>query len=409
MEIDNPLFSYKLQKRLTETINNHRYSKQVGHETVRYPLAGLVGTKEDAESTDLHNSLLEDPSTRLNILNDNVRAWLNGTVVIPGDGDPTHEPKIPDTRTPDTYSIGSRFKLCLNAPNYTVFPNTTSAKAWNEARWYDPNTILNTVYPIESPHNAIHLAVGGSYQFAEYNADPIRGANGDMGDNETAAFDPIFFFHHCFIHYVFWGWQKKMGLAAAGSLDIISSTSPWPETFTEHRVAWSALGDHSEHANSLHPFKYTSYDVTDITPLGFSYGKGSLVYLFQLPLKQDAPDPLSEVAILLKSHQIDRADYPGSFGVRTFATVDSDGTTPAKKVEIGRDAILSRWNVANCANCSNKLSVQSLVPVNQALSDELKNWADVAEIKYESTIQTHFDIALTAAVGGGLSPITEPL
>ena len=39
----------------------------------------------------------------------------------------------------------------------------------------------------------------------------IEGANGDMGDNETAAFDPIFFVHHSNIDRLFWVWQKKWG------------------------------------------------------------------------------------------------------------------------------------------------------------------------------------------------------
>jgi tyrosinase len=37
---DNPLFSYKLQKALVEEVNDHRYSKPAGYETVRYPLSG---------------------------------------------------------------------------------------------------------------------------------------------------------------------------------------------------------------------------------------------------------------------------------------------------------------------------------------------------------------------------------
>jgi tyrosinase len=51
--------------------------------------------------------------------------------------------------------------------------------------------------------------VGGFFQWATYNADPIRGANGDMGENNIAAFDPIFFFHHCFVDYAFWQWQVR--------------------------------------------------------------------------------------------------------------------------------------------------------------------------------------------------------
>eukprot|EP00349_Pseudokeronopsis_sp_Brazil_P005505 CAMPEP_0202957850 /NCGR_PEP_ID=MMETSP1396-20130829/2229_1 /ASSEMBLY_ACC=CAM_ASM_000872 /TAXON_ID= /ORGANISM="Pseudokeronopsis sp., Strain Brazil" /LENGTH=92 /DNA_ID=CAMNT_0049675569 /DNA_START=898 /DNA_END=1176 /DNA_ORIENTATION=+ len=41
-----------------------------------------------------------------------------------------------------------------------------------------------------------------------------------MGENETAAFDPIFFFHHCWIDRVFAKWQEIHG--ATTSFDIIT-------------------------------------------------------------------------------------------------------------------------------------------------------------------------------------------
>ena len=56
----------------------------------------------------------------------------------------------------------------------------------------------------------MHLAVGG-FDIPAYDASPITGANGDMGENDTAGLDPIFFFHHCFIDYMFWTWQRRQG------------------------------------------------------------------------------------------------------------------------------------------------------------------------------------------------------
>lgn len=56
------------------------------------------------------------------------------------------------------------------------------------------------------------LSVGGfDVPAQKYDRSPIPGANGDMGENNTASFDPIFFFHHCNIDRVFWLWQKKHG------------------------------------------------------------------------------------------------------------------------------------------------------------------------------------------------------
>jgi tyrosinase len=56
----------------------------------------------------------------------------------------------------------------------------------------------------------MHLAVGGFTMNDESSFDPcpfVSGADGDMGENNTAGFDPIFFFHHCWIDRLFWKWQ----------------------------------------------------------------------------------------------------------------------------------------------------------------------------------------------------------
>jgi len=72
---------------------------------------------------------------------------------------------------------------------------------------------------VESPYNGIHLAIGGFDVPGKGDVDIIEGANGDMGENDTASFDPFFFFHHAFINYVFWLWQQKHN--ATTSLDVI--------------------------------------------------------------------------------------------------------------------------------------------------------------------------------------------
>jgi tyrosinase len=53
---------------------------------------------------------------------------------------------------------------------------------------YNSNT---SPLSVENPHNNIHGYIGGW-----------------MGSVELSAFDPIFWFHHCFIDNLFWQWQK---------------------------------------------------------------------------------------------------------------------------------------------------------------------------------------------------------
>lgn len=207
-DTSNPLHSYTLQASIANSPTEQaRYAKHEGYVTVRYPRSGLVGTPGDIEKTAIHNAAFEDPDTNAAYLNANVKAWLDGTVQILPDKD---TPNVPDT-----YSVDARYKISLDAPNYTVFSNKASM-----AQWVKEQSGSGHGYALEDGHNAIHLAVGGFYEKNKYNADPIRGANGDMGDNETAGFDPIFYFHHAFVDYVFWTWQKKHDATAKGSIAI---------------------------------------------------------------------------------------------------------------------------------------------------------------------------------------------
>jgi len=97
--------------------------------------------------------------------------------------------------------------------------------------------------PLESPHDSIHLAVGGFDVPKQKDYSPIKGANGDMGENDTAPLDPIFYFHHCFVAPNSW-------------LTLESPHDPFMKT------------DGSA---------YTSRDCMNIeTQLGYTYGPGSL-------------------------------------------------------------------------------------------------------------------------------------
>ena len=401
--VPNPLYAYKFPVELQDNVkgDDNRYNKPKGYVTVRYPQSGLVGTEQDRIATAKHNSIYSNPHTNSELLNGNVANWLNGTVQI--------TPAL-GTRQPDTYSVLSRFKICLEAPNYTVFSNTTSAAAYiKEHGGSDPHYVV----PLESPHNAIHLALGGFYQKGVYNTDPIPGANGDMGENNTAGLDPIFFFHHCFIDKVFWLWQERNGLTAPGSLSVIAGypgtnssdagTQPTPD-IPPHT--------HLDMTTPLHPFKkptgalYTSYDVTDIkNQLGYTYGVSSLDSLTMAPAL-GAPD-IAPITKMKRVRNINRAQYPGSFVVRTIATRPN-----GEEVEIGWDAILSRWGITGCANCQLTLDVESYVPIDTNLAAALRGPdGKDSDVTYKAVIHTHHDSALLAPPDGNdrSAPIVDDL
>ncbi|KAI1175620.1 putative tyrosinase [Nemania sp. FL0916] len=377
----NPLYSYTLQEELVENVAgaNNRYTKPVGYQTVRYPLSGLVGTEQDRSDTSVHNASYPYFEKNIEILNKNVDAWLTGTVEITPDPDP-------NTHYPDTYSVTNRFKLCLEAPNYTVFSNTTSQNQWiQDSGSNDPHYVV----ALESPHNAIHLSLGGFYQKGVYNADPILGANGDMGDNETASFDPIFYFHHCFIDYTFWKWQQFHHKTTPGSLDVIDGYAGTiiPEG---EAIPFLAPGTKLDMDTALYPFRkpdqtyYTSNDLVDIVgQLGYEYGLGSLdTPVFAPGGSLDEIRGKVETFKLVKN--INRADYPGSFVIRTFAE-DYKGN----KIEIGHEPVLSRRNVAGCANCQNKLDVESIIPIYKGMEAALRGPKTNMPIKYSVEIHTH--------------------
>jgi tyrosinase len=213
----NPLYSYKLVAGVHDNLGpipDADYSKPPGYQTVRYPFSGLVGPK-DIAATDAHNATMNalgDDVTN-GYLNGNVKNWLAFSIT-------NHEGH--------TFYTGARakYRRCLDAPNYTVFSNTTSATQYNEDNFGvthyveagAPGQATEAVVPIESPHNDIHLALGG-WEIPGVDYDNIAGANGDMGENDTAGLDPIFFFHHSFIDKTFWQWQQKWGKTT--KLDVI--------------------------------------------------------------------------------------------------------------------------------------------------------------------------------------------
>jgi tyrosinase len=353
-EIDNPLRSFKFPRKIFDHLttdsteqhedpNNPSYTKPKGYITVRYPLSGIVGTPTERSATKEHNDKWGyhedgsyDPGAYercVDELNKNVKDWLTSFIIVKGK-------KI-------TTNVLKKYEDCLNAPNYTVFSNTTSAAEWNGIL----EDGVPPIVPLESPHNSIHLAVGG-FDTPSYDRAPIPGANGDMGENDTAGLDPIFFFHHCFVDRVFWLWQKrwectdqleiKAGYPGTNSVD---SQGPTPGTAPN---SWLTLD------SPLDPFQitsegraYTSRDCINIEKLGYTYGAGSLES--QPALMAQGQD---ETTRTVHPQGVSRAHIRGSFLISLVGEIDE------KKHVLGTEAVLSRWHVDGCANCQTHLLVR---------------------------------------------------
>ena len=259
---------------------------------------------------------------------------------------------------------------------------------------------------LESPHNSIHLAVGGFDIPKIFDASPIDGANGDMGENDTAGLDPIFFFHHCFVDRVFWLWQKKNGFT--DKLDIIpqypgtnsvDSQGPTPGTAAN---SWLTLD------SPLDPFKltergkerpYTSQDCINIeTQLGYTYGPGSL-----------EPPPVAAAVIAavttssprtISVRGLNRARIRGSFLISAFANV-----TASVGISV-REAVLSRWHVEGCANCQTHLEGRAALSMHTLGDAAARITPDQIEVQVRtrdgilgSERQTHAMASLATTAG----------
>jgi tyrosinase len=341
VDIPNPLRSFVLPVAIADQVegDNSLYSKPAGYETVRYPLSGLVGTPADQAATAAHNAKFPSYTQNVAILDGNIMTWLNTSFMLDG--------KLRG-------EIYTKFIQCLNAPNYTLFSNTTSAAAWNNA---NPKKLI---MPLETPHNYMHLAVGGFDVPGQGSASIIPGANGDMGENDTAALDPIFYFHHCFIDYTFWIWQQRHG-----ATDYFDITAGDPGASYNADYNQPPAGADPKQPitmqTPLDPFKkedgssFISTDCINIEKqLAYSYGPGSLdAYAKGVSERAEIVDPAEEAALTLHVSGIDRSKIRGSFLISAYTEIDGE------RVSLGHEPILSRWNVTGCANCQKHLGVSA--------------------------------------------------
>lgn len=365
VSIPNPLRSFVFPIKITDNIQNDNpnYTKPLGYETVRYPLSGLVGSETDRQATAAHNAQYPDYNTNVELLNGNIKNWLGSSVTVNGKPIPTN--------------VAQKFKDCLKAPNYTVFSNTTSAQEWNNN--LDDESGSQRVTPLESPHNSIHLAVGGFDVPNEGDFSPISGANGDMGENDTAGLDPIFYFHHCNVDRMFWVWQKQNGFT--DNFDIISeypgtntvdSQGPTPGFAPNSWLTLeSPLAPFTKNEDGIEK-SYISLDCINIEKqLGFTYSKGSL---------DDEPTQALYAKVggsqkMIRVSRINKAPIRGSFLVSAFANIDG------KRHHIGTEAVLSRWSSKYCVNCQTHLEVKAFFGLDGFDENKLASAEYEIEIK----------------------------
>ena len=194
----------------------------------------------------------------------------------------------------------------------------------------------------------------------------IAGANGDMGENDTAGLDPIFFFHHCFIDRVFWLWQQRHG--ATAGLDVMAGYPGTNSADNQGPTPGIAPNTWLTLDTPLEPFRRpdgtgfrTGREGIDIEgQLGYTYGPGSLEATPTHALAQAGEPPSRHVHV----SGVNRGHIRGSFLIAAFAQVDGERTP------IGTEAVLSRWHVEGCANCQTHLKASASFPLPDALEED---------------------------------------
>lgn len=331
----NPLKSYTLPIDIVDELpidefNDHNWSKRQGYVTKRYPYAGLDGP-EDREASAQHNSKYT-PEQALVALKQNMDDWLN-----------------PESE----YGVYALIENALNLENYTLFSNRTASGSKNQS----------TITAIEVAHDHIHLALGGFFDIGPTQPTPDtnfdKEACGDMGENDTASFDPIFYFHHCNIDRLFWIWQKLHNATERlGEIDY-----SLPGTVVDGKIIQPTVGQEMDQKFDLDtpltpfekgqdskgdPIYYTSNDLVNIANLGYDFTDGSWSDYKLKPKLKAVASPGKRLAV----SDVNRAKISGSFVIRASVKLP-DGTLQY----VGHRGVLSRWRTVTCKNCQNTLKV----------------------------------------------------
>ncbi|CUA76314.1 hypothetical protein RSOLAG22IIIB_12197 [Rhizoctonia solani] len=163
----------------------------------------------------------------------------------------------------DQYQRGSLKNLRADVAGMFKFPHGIDprqcANAWDEfsnttfqSAHQDPNKPkeITSPYswgatPLEQSHNTVHLLVGGI---------------GHMADNDTAAFDPIFFLHHCNVDRLLAFWEHIYPEYTAGTQGYLQPDGITRAPFTQSGGTWLEAEDQEVHDQSpLWPFRNSNY------------------------------------------------------------------------------------------------------------------------------------------------------
>lgn len=295
--VPNPLLKFKLPTPIKDDVPNDApysqfYEKEAGYETCRHPYSGIRSPADAKESALAHNEKMDSRNeTTLSLLQVNIISWLSEGGNNAGG-----------------YGVAEQLKDCLDVTDYNPFSNTSS-------------TENNCYTSVEKPHNGLHLAVGGFTKpetdidgrvkmDAQGNIicdDPVEGANGDMGANEVASFDPVFFLHHSNIDRMLWVWQKKY-----------KKTNPKTFTINNKDETDKGISNSDQGATPNQTWGQKLNEKTILYPFQDEYGVPRT--------SSDCIDIVSQLDYDYSIGSLDQAEWPEPEEVNTVSLLDKPST-----------------------------------------------------------------------------------
>ena len=328
--MDNPLCSFQHPYNLRDPRNKTIY-KPAQVNTVRFPLCGSY-FDHYPDDVNAYNKNFQDAEQNVKALNE----YLVQYVLADAEKD---------------------WKACLKVEKYDNFSNTRSVGPKETS--------------LEGPHNTIHAAVG-SVQFfiPKSETDQYELASGDMASVPLAAFDPIFYFHHCFVDRMFWEWQTRH-----------NTTSSIP-----------MVGNQTYNLKTpLKPFKkndkdfYTSADCASIESLGYTYPAFTISSANKeqrRALRSAGPEKSLFSKKVLSVSGIDRSKIRGTFVIEAYARVEIHGA----KYYLGRHTVFSRFDLENCENCIQTLDITAHFPLKNIMIAHEAHLSFTAKLKFKKGV-----------------------
>ncbi|KJA16020.1 hypothetical protein HYPSUDRAFT_148428 [Hypholoma sublateritium FD-334 SS-4] len=397
------LLEQVLQKRAVEIANTYKVNTAAWKEaarTIRFPywdwaihatppsevissnrvtITDMNGTKRQVDNP-FYSFVF--PPNEINDFEGNYRVWPT-TLRRPMSTDAGAQSNVPELINVLNAAVED-----VQENTYTMLTRVTSWEKFSNTQ-LDDNPVTST--SLEGIHNGTHYRVG---------ATSVPGLSGHMGNNDVAAFDPIFFLHHANVDRMISLWSAlhpgvwvAPGDSADGTATIAENTlidtktplSPFWKTKTSFWTS-AEVGN----TQSL-GYSYPEFDGLDLknavavkaaiaAKVNMLYGaSGTYGAIPQIPGAPQVPTPAPST----KCPAHGKWDWTARIRVKKFEVGCSFqivlflGTVPSDPKQwnlsprvAGTYCILVNESVSNCANCASQSEFveQGYIPLNRGIS-----------------------------------------